>query len=178
MPFKINIATKEGKTYKLEAEALSLEGKELNNIVQGKEISPDLEGYEFEITGASDKSGFTAMKQVPGIGLKKLLLSYEKGMKKRPKKEGKRKRSKNKPKGLRLRKTVRGKVISPAISQINLKITKTGERKLSEIFPGQNKAETTPKPVEKPKTEELAKIEETKKEEMPTKETKPEEKPE
>lgn len=139
MPFKINISEKSGKTYHLETEAKSLDEKELNDKIQGKEISPELEGYEFEITGASDKSGFTAMKEVDGIGLKKILLTYGKAMKKRPKKEGKKKRSKNRPKGLRLRKTVRGKVISEAISQINLKILKKGSKELSEIFPEQNK---------------------------------------
>jgi hypothetical protein len=37
-----------------------------------------------------------------------------------------------------MRKTVRGKVISPVIVQINLKILKEGHKKLSEIFPEQN----------------------------------------
>lgn len=139
MAFKINISEKSGKTYKLETEAEELIDKKLNDKVQGKEISSDLEGYEFEITGASDGAGFTAMKDIPGIGLKKVLLDYGKGMKKRPKKEGKKKRSNPKPKGLRLRKTIRGEVISPAIVQINLKILKEGKKKLSEIFSDQNK---------------------------------------
>lgn len=139
MVFKINIAEKTGKTFKIELDGEGLVGKELHDKISGKEISSDLEGYEFEITGASDKAGFTAMENVEGIGLKKLLLSYEKGMKTRPKKEGKKKRSKLKPKGLRLRKTVRGKVISLDIVQINLKILKEGGKKLSEIFPDQNK---------------------------------------
>ena len=141
MPFKINIAEKKGKTYHLESGSEELLGKELKSKIDGKDILPDLEGYEFEITGASDKSGFTAMANAEGIGLTKLLLSYGKAMKKRPRKEGKRRLSKNKPKGLRLRKTVRGKIISPAISQINLKILKEGSKKLSEIFPEQNKKE-------------------------------------
>ena len=137
--FKINISEKTGKTYKLETESRALEGKQLNDKIQGAEVSPDLEGYEFEITGASDQAGFTAHKNVEGIGLKKLLLSYEKGMKKRPKREGKKKRTDTTPKGLRLRKTVRGKIISKAITQINLKILKESPKKLSEIFPEQNK---------------------------------------
>jgi len=134
MVFKINIADKSGKTYKLESEAEFLIDKELHDKFDGKEISKDLEGYELEITGASDKSGFTSMKEVPGIGLKKILLSYGKGMKKRPKHEGKKKRSDTKPKGLRLRKTVRGRVISPEIVQINLKVIKQGKRALEEIY--------------------------------------------
>ncbi|MCK5043639.1 hypothetical protein KAR52_01390 [Candidatus Pacearchaeota archaeon] len=167
MPFKINIAGKKGKTYHLESESEELIEKELNDKIDGKDILPDLEGYEFEITGASDKSGFTAMKNVEGIGLTKILLSYGKAMKNRPRKEGKGKLSKKKPKGLRLRKTVRGKIISPAISQINLKILKEGGKKLSEIFPEQNKAQEVPQEIkEEPK--EVPK-QETKSAEIPSK---------
>ncbi len=152
MSFKINISEKSGKTHKLETEASGLIGKKLHDKIQGQEIIPDLAGYEFEITGASDKSGFTVMKDVEGIGLKKVLLTYGKGFKKRPKKEGKKKRSQNKPKGLRLRKTVRGNTISEAISQINLKLIKEGGKKLSEVFSDPNKASESEKPVEeKPK---------------------------
>ena len=149
MVFKINIAEKTGKTFKLELDGEGLVGKELHDKISGKEISSDLGDYEFEITGASDKAGFTSMENVEGIGLKKVLLSYEKAMKNRPKKEGKKKRTKLKPKGLRLRKTVRGKVISPEIVQINLKILKEGGKKLSEVFPEQNKSKEEAKPEEK-----------------------------
>jgi len=135
MPFKINIGTKEGKTYKVETESEGLIGKELGEKISGKDISKDFEGYEFEITGTSDLSGFTSMKEIEGIGLKKTLLSYGVGMHKRSRKEGKRKRSNPSPGGLRLRKTVRGKIISPAIVQINLKLIKEGSKKLKEIFP-------------------------------------------
>ena len=139
MPFKINIAEKTGKTYKLELESEDLVGKELGSKIGGKTLLADLEDYEFEISGASDKAGFTAHKDVPGVGLKKVLLTYGKGMKKRPRKEGKKKVSNPTPKGLRLRKTVRGRVISPEITQINLKTLKEGKKKLSEIFSDQNK---------------------------------------
>ncbi len=139
MSFKINISNKQGKTFKLETDAPAIAGKQLHDKINGKDVSPDLEGYEMEITGASDKSGFTAVKEVEGVGLKKVLLSYGKAMKKRPRKEGKKKLSNKNPRGLRLRKTVRGKVISDAISQINLKILKQGNKKLSEIFPKQIK---------------------------------------
>lgn len=159
MTFKINISEKTGKTFHLELDNENLVGKELHNKVSGKEISGGLEGYEFEITGASDRTGLTAMENVEGVGLKKVLLSYGKAMKKRPKKEGKKKRSKNKPKGLRLRKAVRGKVISPEIVQINLKVLKEGAKKLSEIFPEQNKLkQETESKEEKPQE----KYEETK----------------
>ncbi|MCK5624256.1 30S ribosomal protein S6e [Candidatus Pacearchaeota archaeon] len=143
--FKINIAEKSGKTYKLETEAEALIEKTIHDKVDGKDISEDLAGYEFEITGASDKSGFTVMKDVEGFGKKKVLLEYGKGMRKRPRREGKKKQTTPTPKGLRLRKTVRGKIISQDIIQINLKLLKEGNKKLSEIFPDQNKAKEVQK---------------------------------
>ena len=176
--FKINISNKEGKTWKIEAEAPGLMGKELMNTISGSEISPDLEGYELEITGTSDKSGFPSSEEIEGIGYKKILLEYGRGMHKKPKGE---KKKSTKPKGLRLRKTMRGKVISEAISQINLKIIKEGSKKLSEIFPDQNKTsepevkEKAPK-AEESKTEEKPVKKTETKEEAPT-EAKPEEEP-
>lgn len=150
MTFKLNISEKSGKTYKLETESEAFLDKTLKEEIEGKNISPDLKGYEFEITGASDKSGFPALENVEGIGLKKVLLTYGKGMKKRPRKEGKKKLSNKTPKGLRLRKSVRGKVISPEIMQINLKVIKEGEKKLSEIFPEQNKPKEVEQAEKKP----------------------------
>ena len=41
MPFKINISEKTGKTYKIEVESEELLGKELNDKIHGKELSPD-----------------------------------------------------------------------------------------------------------------------------------------
>ena len=137
--FKINISEKSGKTYKFEGEVEELVGKALHDKISGKELRPELEGYELEITGASDKAGFTAMKNVEGIGLKRILLGYGKAMHKRPRREGKKKVSNPKPKGLRMRKTVRGKIISEEIIQINLKVLKEGSKKLSEVFADQNK---------------------------------------
>ncbi|MEK6917783.1 MAG: S6e family ribosomal protein [Nanoarchaeota archaeon] len=147
MPFKINIADKDGKTYKFELESEELIGKEIGQQIEGKELLPTLDGYEFQITGASDKAGFPAFETVEGVGLKRVLLTFGKGMNKRPKHEGKRAWTKNRPKGLRLRKTQRGKIISTDIVQINLKIAKHGNTTLKEIFPDQNQ------PKEKKKVE-------------------------
>ena len=63
-------------------------------------------------------------------------------MHKKPK--GLRKKARKSPKGLRLRKTVRGNLISPSIVQINTIVKKKGEKKLEDIFPEQCK----PKPKE------------------------------
>jgi small subunit ribosomal protein S6e len=137
MAFKINISEKE-KTYHLELESEEIQGKKIKEKIEGKEILPALEGYEFEITGMSDKAGFPALEKVEGVMLKKVLLSYEKGMHKKTKKEGKKKWSNSTPNGLRLRKKARGNTISPDIVQINLKVLKQGNKKLGEIFPEQN----------------------------------------
>lgn len=142
MPFKINISEKDGKTYHLESEAEELAGKSLHDKINGNILNPELSGYEFEITGASDKAGFPSLEQVEGVGLKRVLLGYGKGMKIKPRREGKKPLSNPKPKGLRLRKTVRGKVISQDMVQINLKVLKEGHKKLKEIFAEQNQ----PKP--------------------------------
>ena len=136
--FKVNISDKSGKTYKLEIEGNSLIDKELHDKIQGTDVSPDLDGYELEITGASDKSGFTAIKEVSGVGIKKVLLGYGKGMHKKPKGDKKKNTSAG---GLRLRKTVRGKTISENISQINMKVVKAGNKKLEEIFATEKPAE-------------------------------------
>lgn len=134
MSFKINIAEK-NKTWKLELENETLIGKKIGEKVHGKEIKPDLEGYELEITGTSDKAGFPGSKDIEGNSLKKVLLSkgkFMKGWKKRRKK-------KIKIKGLRKKKTLRGNQISKDIIQINTKVTKPGNKTLEEIFPEQNK---------------------------------------
>lgn len=144
MVFKINLSEKNGKTFKLESDSEQLSGKSLHDKVEGTEISPELGGYEFEITGASDIAGFPSVESVEGIGLKRILLKFGMGLKKRPKKEGKKKRADNRPKGFKLRKTVRGKTISASVVQINMKVLKEGHKKLSEIFPEQNKAPEKP----------------------------------
>ena len=150
MPFKINISEKSGKTFKIESDAEEILGKSIGEKISGSDISSELNGYEFQISGASDKSGFPLMENVEGVGLKRVLLGYGKGMHSRSRKEGKKKRSNMRPKGLRLRKTVRGKILSGDVSQINLNVLKEGAKKLSEIFPEQNKLKETPKTAEVP----------------------------
>ena len=141
MTFKINIGEKSGKTYKIETEVPGLIDKEIGEKIDGKEIGANFEGYEFQITGASDNAGFPALENVPGAILKGILLKYGKGMHKKPRREGKKAPKDKKPRGLRLRKTVRGKVISEAIVQINLKVLKEGKKPLSEVFaPAQTEA--------------------------------------
>jgi len=119
MAFKVNVSHK-GKTVKFETENEELVDKIIGDKISGKEISADLEGYELEITGTSDKAGFPGMKEHAGGNLKKVLLKHGKGMK-------------NTGEGLILRKTIRGNAISLDTVQINTNVVKEGNKKFSEF---------------------------------------------
>jgi small subunit ribosomal protein S6e len=126
MAFKLNISDK-GKAYRLEIESESLLGKKIGETIEGAEIKPEFEGYSLEITGTSDKAGFPGSRDIDSPTLTKRLLTRGFGMKTAS------------PHGLRLRKTLRGGIISEDIMQINFKVLKHGHKKLSELFPDQNK---------------------------------------
>jgi small subunit ribosomal protein S6e len=121
MPFKINISHK-GKTYKLESDNEVLIGKKIGEQLDGSDISENLKGYKVEITGTSDISGIPGFKGFEGTTYHRKLLTFGPGMKDRRK-------------GMRLRKTMRGEEISSKTSQINAKVLKEGEKKFSVIIP-------------------------------------------
>lgn len=125
MPIRF-VITDKGKAWRIEADMPSLFGKSVGEKLNGVEIKPELDGYELEISGGSDDAGFPMAKDVEGLGLKRVLLTKGFGMR-------------SNIEGIRLRKTVRGKVISEKTAQLNLKILKHGHKKLEEIFPEQNK---------------------------------------
>ena len=153
--YKIVLADpKTGKCYQREtkeAEAEVFLGKKIGEKVKGDSFG--LGGYEFEITGGSDSSGFPMRKDIDGAGRKRILIISGVG-------------AKRKRKGQRQRKTVRGNTIGQKTNQVNLKILKYGKANL-------DSAET--KPVEETKEDKSEeKPAEEKKEE--TKEDKSEEK--
>src|SRR3989344_5923606 len=116
MPLKLNISEK-GKAWRIEVDTEVLAGKAISDKINGGDIKPEFDGYEFEITGGSDISGFPLKKDVEGLGLKRVLLTKGWGMHKKPK--GLKKKRVPQPRGLRMRKTVRGKIISEKTVQIN-----------------------------------------------------------
>ena len=126
MVLKINIGEKSGKTWKIESQPEVLVGRSLGDTIKGSEISNDLEGYELKISGASDFAGFPHKEDVEGQELRRVLLTKGWGMK-------------AKKKGLRLRKTVRGKRLSEQTIHVNLSLLKEGGKTLIEVFPDQNK---------------------------------------
>ena len=127
MTIKLNISEK-GRAWKLEISEEVLSGKSIGDKFDGKEIKPELEGYELEITGGSDNAGFPMSKDVEGLGLKGVILKKGWGMK-------------DNREGLRLRKTVRGKILSSTTALVNLKVLKVGNKSLADIFPEQVKQE-------------------------------------
>ena len=122
--FKLCIADpKSGKTYQTEAKEQASRGfigMNLGENVKGESF--DLPGYEFLITGGSDYCGFPMRKGILGIR-KKITLLGGVGFKAR-----------KTEKGIKRRKTVCGHKINENIVQINLKVTKEGGKKLSDMF--------------------------------------------
>ncbi|MEA3378813.1 MAG: 30S ribosomal protein S6e [Nanoarchaeota archaeon] len=94
-------------------------GMKLGEIVKGDLLG--LNGYEVEIAGGSDNSGFPMRKDLIGTSRKKVLLTKGPGIK-------------LKRKGERSRKSIRGNTIDIDTAQINLKIVKYGSKSIEELL--------------------------------------------
>ena len=131
--FKLTIGDpKSKKTYQKtisDDDASKLISKKIGDKFKGELI--ELKGYEFEITGGSDSSGFPMRKGVHGGARKSILTKPGVGFRGTEKNE---KKIRIRHAGLRKKKTVRGEVISDDISQINCKVVKQGEKPLEELF--------------------------------------------
>ncbi len=117
--FAAVIGTKEGKTLQqkiVSPEADVLLKKRIGEIVSGDEIG--FAGYEFIITGGSDKSGFPMRKGIQQPR-KRVLIGKSVGF------NGFDRNGKKQP-GLVKRRTVCGEMVTKIIHQINLKVTKNG----------------------------------------------------
>tara|TARA_Y100000310_G_scaffold333502_1_gene411193 strand:+ start:1178 stop:1705 length:528 start_codon:yes stop_codon:yes gene_type:complete len=172
--FKLTIAEpKSGKCYNKEVKdqlADSFVGLNIGESISGDKL--ELPGFEFQITGGSDKSGFPMRKGI--LGTRKSLVIF-KGV-----------GFKGVGQGIRKRKTVCGHKINENTSQINLKVSKDGDKKLGDLIGGEPKAdESGEAPKEEPKVEDKKeepkaeeKKEESKAEEKKEEEPKVEEKKE
>jgi len=156
--FKVIISDpKQGKSLQKEvdsAEVTSFKRKKIGDKIDGKALGYD--GYELEITGGSDNSGFPMRKDVEGIARKRILIVSGVGLRKKTRK------------GMRKRKTIAGNTISLKTAQINLKVIKYGKAKL-EFAKKEAEGEAKEAPKEE-KTEEKPK--EEVKEERPKEEVK------
>lgn len=118
MELKINIGQADGTTTQLTVEnAAGLRGLKIGDTFKGEII--DKTGYEFEITGGSNKSGLPMRKDVQGTQQRKILLAGGVGYK--PKRHG-----------MRTRKSVAGNTVAESTSQLNVKVTKAGKQPLTE----------------------------------------------
>src|SRR3989338_107059 len=120
--FKLNIGDhKTSKCYKTEvkdAQASPFIGLNIGEKIDGNKIGFD--GYEFLITGGTDYCGFPMRRGILGIR-KKLTIYPGVGFK-------------GGLKGIKKRKTICGHKINENINAINLKATKEGAKKLSDMF--------------------------------------------
>ena len=119
MAFKVVVSNK-AETYQVEVD----DTKALNGLVIGDEFDGGLvglDGYTLEITGGSDKNGFTMKKDVPGTRRIKSLLTG--GIGYHPKADG-----------VKRRKTVRGNTIADDIVQINSVVVSEGSKPIAEIL--------------------------------------------
>ena len=118
--FKFVISdTKTGKSYQKALGSDFFIGKKIGDKVDGNLFG--LKDYELIITGGSDKAGFPMIKELPISGRKKVLSGDAVGIKLREK-------------GKRIRKTVRGGIISDQTAQINLKIEKHGKENVENLL--------------------------------------------
>jgi small subunit ribosomal protein S6e len=122
--FKIVVSDpKTGRAYNVDASggaAGAIVGKRIGDELDAGGLG--LAGYKIKITGASDRTGTTAKKSIPGAGRKKLLLAGGIGF--HPVMDGERRR-----------KTVRANEITQDFVQINAQVTSYGEKTLDELFP-------------------------------------------
>ena len=171
--FKLVLCGKDGKCSQKEVKDTGADfflKKRLGDKVNGSDVG--MEGYEFEITGGSDKCGFPMRKGILQVRQRVKITGKGVGC------CGK-SRKKKTQKGLMRKRTVCGERISNATVQINLKVLKEGKAPLGGAPEGETAESPKEEAKEAPKTEEKAPEEkkEEVKAEAPKEEAKAEEKP-
>ncbi|WOF15533.1 30S ribosomal protein S6e [Methanoplanus sp. FWC-SCC4] len=113
---------KTGKAYNVEATggmAGAIIGKSVGEEINGDALG--FAGYKILITGATDRTGIPARKDLPGAGKRKLLLSESTGF--HPTYNGQRQR-----------KTIRASEITSDFVQVNAKVVEYGEKTMEQYF--------------------------------------------
>lgn len=148
---KLVISNKKGQAKQVEIEVTDerkLYGSKIGDKVSGNDFG--FEGYEFEVKGGSDTSGFPMRRDVQGPERKAILATKSLG-------------NLVKRKGKRTRKTVRGNTVSDSIAQLNLYVLKEGKENIfeepkaeGEEAPAEDKAEAKEEAPKEEKKEEKA----------------------
>jgi len=132
--FKLCIADpKKGRAYQKEvkdAEAQPFLGINIGETIKGDSIG--IPGFEFTITGGSDKCGFPMRHGILGVR-KKITMYGGVGFRGKARIVRKGRKGKRLP-GLKRRKTVCGHKINESISQINMRVMKEGAKPLNETL--------------------------------------------
>lgn len=131
MELKVVFGTKDGKSYQKElkdAAAEALHNKRIGDTVSGDELG--FPGYEFQVTGGSDKCGFPMRKGIQAAR-QRIMVGKSVGCSGLD-------RNGKKQKGLLQKKTVCGERVTKIIHQVNMKIVKEGAQPLAgEVAEGQ-----------------------------------------
>ncbi len=101
-------------------------GKKIGESVDGAVVG--MEGYKLKITGLSDNTGAPSRNEIEGTRKARPLLGYGVGMR-------------NKGKGYRARRLVRGNTVSADTAQINTVIEEYGTAPAESLFKKKEKAE-------------------------------------
>ncbi len=130
--FKLVLSDPEtGKAYNIELgsdKAAVIIGKSTGGEIDGSPMG--LSGYKLKITGGSDRDGVLMRSDIPEGTRRKVLLSGGSGF------------NPTRP-GIRRRKTVRGRVVTTDIVQINAVVVKKGNKPLESILGGGEPEEKT-----------------------------------
>jgi len=137
--FKLVISDPKAKrAYQIEVKSPDADrfiGMKIGETVRGEMFN--VHGFEFQITGGSDKQGFPMRKDISGTRRTLAYIGRGPGIR-------------NAKKGERKRKSVRGNQISEDIAQVNLKVTKHhGEKTLAAALGKEEKKEEAKAPEAK-----------------------------
>lgn len=128
---------KQGKCYQVEVDVTKSKpffGMKIGNEFDGSLVG--LTGFKLQITGGTDKDGFPMRKDMHGMERKRILLSAGPGFK--PSERGE-----------RMKKTIRGNIISEDIAQLNAKVLEYGGKGIADILGIAEKKPEEPKEEKK-----------------------------
>ncbi len=118
---------KTGKTSQIEVPKeidATLIGKKIGEIIEGSQFG--MEGFKLQITGLSDKMGVPSRGDTDGSRKVYVLMTSGPGIV-------------GAKRGKRMRKLVRGNMVSVDTGQINTVITEYGTKSMEELFPKKEK---------------------------------------